>query len=98
MAFAPSDILAGYVTATPTAARNIQLPTGAAMDLSSEFLINDSIDWTLLTNAAFALTVTAGTSGHTVVGTMATGATSGSVARFRTRKTAADTFVTYRLS
>lgn len=98
MAFTPADILAGYVTATPTAARNIQLPTGAAMDTASEFLINDSVDWTLLTNAAFALTVTAGTSGHTVVGTMATGATSGSVARFRTRKTAADTFVTYRLA
>ena len=98
MAFAPADILSGYVTATPTTARNIQLPTGAAMDLSSEFLINDSVDWTLLTNAAFALTVTAGASGHTVVGAMATGATSGSVARFRTRKTAADTFVTYRLS
>ena len=98
MAFAPADLLAGIVTATPTASRNIQLPTGAAMDLASEFLINDSIDWTLITLAAFALTVTQGATGHTVVGTMATGAASGNAARFRTRKTAADTFVTYRIA
>jgi hypothetical protein len=98
MAFAPSDLFSGIVTATPTASRNIQLPTGAAMDLGSEFLVNDSIDWTLITLAAFALTVTQGTSGHTVVGTMATGAANGNAARFRTRKTAADTFVTYRIA
>lgn len=98
MAFAPADILSGIVTATPTAGRNIQLPTGAAMELASEFLVNDSIDWSLITLAAFALTITQGTSGHTIVGAAATGATSGSAARFRTRKTAVDTFVTYRLA
>lgn len=98
MAFAPADLLAGIVTATPTAARNITLPTGAAMDLASEFLVNDSIDWTLITLAAFALTVVQNASGHTVVGSMATGAAAGNVARFRTRKTAADTFVTYRIA
>ena len=98
MAFAPADLLSGLVTATPTAARNITLPTGAAMDLASEFWINDSIDWTLMTLAAFALTVLQNASGHTVVGSMATGAAAGNVARFRTRKTAADTFVTYRIS
>ena len=98
MAFVPADILSGIVTATPTAGRNIQLPTGAAMEAASEFLVNDSIDWSLITLAAFALTITQGTSGHTIVGAPATGATSGSAARFRTRKTAVDTFVTYRLS
>jgi len=98
MVFAPADLLSGLVTATPTASRNITLPTGAAMDLASEFLVNDSIDWTLMTLAAFALTVVQNASGHTVVGSMATGAASGNVARFRTRKTAADTFVTYRIA
>lgn len=97
MVFAPADILTGLVTATPTASRNIQLPTGAAMDLASESLVNDSVDWTLITLAAFALTITVNT-GHTIVGAAATAATSGSAARFRTRKTAADTFVTYRLA
>lgn len=90
-------LLSGIVTATPTAGRNVQLPTGANMDLSSEFLVGDSIDWSLITLAAFALTITVNT-GHTIVGSAATGAASGSAARFRTRKTAADTFVTYRLA
>jgi hypothetical protein len=98
MAFAAADLLTGYVTSTPTASRNVQLPTGAAMELVSNFAINDSFDWTLTTLAAFALTVTAGASGHTIVGAAATAATSGSAARWRTRKTAADTFVSYRLS
>lgn len=98
MAFAAGDLLSGIVTATPTTGRNIQLPTGAAMDLVSEFAINDSIDWTLITLAAFALTVTQGTTGHTIVGAAATAGTSGATARFRTRKTAADTFVSYRIA
>jgi hypothetical protein len=98
MAFAAGDLLSGIVTATPTTGRSIQLPTGAAMDLVSEFAINDSIDWTLITLAAFALTITQGTTGHTIVGAAATAGTSGAAARFRTRKTAADTFVSYRLS
>jgi hypothetical protein len=98
MAFAAADLLTGYVTATPTTSRNVQLPTGAAMDLASNFAINDSFDWTLLTLAAFALTVTQGASGHTIVGGAATAATANSVARFRTRKTAADTFVSYRIA
>jgi hypothetical protein len=97
MAYTPASILGGLVTATPTAGRNIQLPTGAAMDLTSTFAINDFFDWSVITLAAFALTTTAGASGHTLVGSGATAATAGSPARFRTRKTAVDTFVTYRI-
>jgi hypothetical protein len=97
MAFAAADLLTGYVTATPTAGRNIQLPTGANLDLATSLAVNDSFDWTLTTLAAFALTITVNT-GHTIVGAAATAGTSGATARFRTRKTAADTFVTYRLS
>ena len=97
MVYTPGGMLGGLVTATPAAGRNIQLPTGAAMDLGSTFAINDFFDWSVITLAAFALTTTAGASGHTLVGSGATAATSGSAARFRTRKTAADTFVTYRI-
>ena len=97
MVHTPGGMLGGLVTATPTAGRNIQLPTGAAMDLASNFAINDFFDWSVITLAAFALTTTAGASGHTLVGSGATAATSGSPARFRTRKTAADNFVTYRI-
>jgi len=96
MAFGSGDLLAGIVTATPTTGRSIQLPTGASLDLASEFAIGDSIDWSLITLAAFALTITVNTN-HTIVGAAATAGTTGAAARFRTRKTAADTFVTYRL-
>lgn len=97
MAFTPAALLSGIVTATPTASRNIQFPTGAALDLASEFAINDSFDFSLVTLAAFALTATVNT-GVTIVGAAATAATSGSTARFRMRKTAADTFVAYRIA
>ena len=49
MAYTPAAILGGLVTATPTAGRNIQLPTGAAMDLASNFAINDFFDWSVIT-------------------------------------------------
>jgi hypothetical protein len=97
MVFTAASLLSGIVTATPTSGRNIQLPTGAALDLASEFAIGDSIDWSLITLAAFALTITVNTN-MTIVGAAATAGTSGAAARFRTRKTAADTFVTYRIA
>ena len=97
MVFTAASLLGGIVTATPTAGRNIQLPTGAALDAASEFAIGDSFDWSLITLAAFALTITVNTN-MTIVGAPATAGTSGAAARFRTRKTAADTFVTYRIA
>jgi hypothetical protein len=90
-------LLTGIVVATPSQARNVALPTGSSLDLASEFLVNDSIDWSVITLAAFALTMTA-SAGHTIVGAAATAATIGSVARFRTRKFATDTFISYRIS
>lgn len=97
MAFTPAALLSGIVTATPTAGRNIQLPTGAALDAASEFAIGDSFDFSLVTLAAFALTITVNTN-VTIVGAPATAGTSGAAARFRVRKTAADTFVVYRIA
>ena len=97
MAFTPAALLSGIVTATPTAGRNIQLPTGAALDAASEFAIGDSFDFSVVTLAAFALTITVNTN-VTIVGAPATAGTSGAAARFRVRKTADDTFVVYRIS
>jgi hypothetical protein len=97
MAFTPAALLSGIVTATPTAGRNIQLPTGAALDAASEFAIGDSFDFSVVTLAAFALTITVNTN-VTIVGAPATAGTSGAAARFRVRKTDADTFVVYRIS
>ena len=91
-----ADVLTGIVTATPTTTRSIQLPTGANLDLATEWAIGDSFDFSVITLAAFALTITVNT-GVTIVGSAATAATSGASARFRCRKTAADTFVVYRI-
>lgn len=89
-------ILGGLVTSTTAAAVAGTVPTGAVMDASSSFEIGDAIDWSVITTGANAFTVTAAASGHTVVGNMVVAA--GKAGRFRTRKTAADTFVTYSLS
>ena len=86
---------AGIVTSTTAAATTGTLPTGAVLDASSSFQIGDSFDWKVInTGATNAFTVAAAT-GHTIVGS-ATVALSTS-ARFRTAKTAAATFVTYRI-
>jgi hypothetical protein len=90
-----TDLLAGIITSTTAAAVTGTLPTGTLTDGGSEFAIGDSFDWSVInTGGANAFTVAAGT-GHTIVGAAAVAAsTSG---RFRTRKTAANTFVTYRI-
>jgi hypothetical protein len=93
-----ANVLTGIITATPTQARDIQLPTGANLDLATEWAIGDSFDFSVITLAAFALTITVNTGITAIVGSAATGATAGSVARFRLRKTAADTFTAYRIS
>jgi hypothetical protein len=91
-----ANVLTGIITATPTQARSIQLPTGANLDLATEWAIGDSFDFSVITLAAFALTLTVNTN-VTIVGSAATAATSGASARFRCRKTDADTFVVYRI-
>jgi hypothetical protein len=89
-------IAAGIVTSTTAAAVTATLDTGAVMDAALEMEIGESFDWSAInTGAANAFTVTAAASGHTVVGAGAVALTSSGV--FRTRKTAADTFVTYRI-
>lgn len=90
-------IASGIVTSTTAAGVTATLDTGAVMDAALEMEIGESFDWSAInTGGANAFTVTAAASGHTVVGAGAVAAnTSGT---FRTRKTAADTFVTYRLT
>lgn len=96
MVMTAAELLTSIVTATPTASRNIQLPTAADLEAATVFVVNDSFDFSVVTLAAFALTLTVNT-GVTIVGSPATGAGSGSAARFRIRKTAASTFVVYRI-
>lgn len=104
-----AELMTGLITATPTATgatAAYTLPTGDLLDAAATFAVDDSFDWVLINSALAAadtITVTAAT-GHTIVGGAVvqslhatTGALYGYSAQFRTRKTAADTFVTYRI-
>lgn len=89
-------IQGGLVTSTTAAAVVGTVPTGAVMDAAVQMSAGDSVDWSVIATGANSFTVTAAASGHTLVGSgVVATVTSG---LFRTRKTAADTFVTYRLS
>jgi hypothetical protein len=83
------------VTSTTGAAVTATLDTGTVMDASATWAINDSFDWSIINTGGNTLTVTAAT-GHTIVGVAAVVTVTS--ATFRTRKTAANTFVTYRLA
>jgi len=95
-AVSAAAIMSGIVTSTTAAAVAGTIPTGAVMDASADWSIGDSVDWCIINTGPNTFTVTAAASGHTIVGT-ATVVTAVS-GRFRTRKTAADTFITYRMA
>jgi len=89
-------MLSGIVTSTTAAAVAATVPTGTVLDAASEFAIGDSFDWSVInTGATNAFTVTAATD-HTLVGVAAVAAVTSAI--WRTRKTAANTFVSYRIS
>lgn len=88
-------IFGGILTSTTAAAVAGTVPTGAVMDAASNLAVGDSFDWSIINTGANTFTLTAAAN-HTIVGT-ATVLTVVS-ALFRTVKTAAGTFITYRLS
>lgn len=87
-------MLSGIVTSTTAAAVAGTVPIGSVMDAASQFAVNNYFDWTVIATGANAFTVTADTN-HTLVGSGVVAA--GASGRFRTRKTATATFVTYRI-
>ena len=91
-----ATMLSQLRTGTPTANINYTLPTGTNMDSAFQDLqVSQSFEWSVINLAAatHVITVVANTD-HTVVGNMAVAANSS--ARFITRKTATNTFITYR--
>lgn len=104
-----ANLLTGLITGTHAAGATAAytLPTGTLMDASSEFGTNEAFDWVLINLSAAAvdtITVTAGTD-HTIVGNpivqsahVSTGGVYGNSSIWRTRKTAANTFVSYRIA
>jgi hypothetical protein len=94
-----AELLTGIVTATSASAVALTLPTGALTDagLAADTLpVGQSFDWSVINlgSSSGAVTMTAST-GHTYVGAAAVAISTSAL--FRTRKTAADTFVTYRV-
>lgn len=104
-----AGLLSGIITGTHAAGATAAytLPTGTLMDAASEWAIGESFDWVLINLSAAAadtITVTAGTD-HTIVGNpivqsahSTTGGIYGNSSQWRTRKTAANTFVSYRIA
>jgi hypothetical protein len=89
-------IAAGIVTSTSAAAVAATLSTGALLDTAfPEIAIGEAFEWSLINTGPNTVTVTA-SAGHTIVGT-ATVATVTS-GYFMTRRTAANTWITYRMS
>lgn len=104
-----AELLTRLLTGTHSAGatQTYTLPTGTLMSGGAPHVpIDGAFDWELINLSAAAadtITVAAGTD-HTVVGTMViqsvhatTGALYGNVGRFRSRRTAATTWVTYRV-
>jgi hypothetical protein len=85
------------ITSSTASTVTMQLPTGTEMDAQDDSLpANNSLDWSVInTGATNALTVTSNTD-HTVVGNMVVAASTSGL--FRTRKTSANTFITYRIA
>lgn len=95
-----AELLTKIITATSASAVALTLPTGTLTDAGlagGSAVVGSSFDWSVINlgSSSGAVTMTAGTA-HTYVGAAVVAiATS---ARFRTRKTATNTFVTYRIA
>ena len=101
-----SRIITGTHTAGATQAYTT--PTGAVLDAGVDMAAGEAFDFVLINLSAAAvdtITLTAGASGITIVGNpivqsahSSTGGVYGNSAIFRVRKTAADTFIIYRIA
>jgi hypothetical protein len=91
------NLKTGIITSSTAAAVTMTLPTGTDTEAGfSGVYTNMTFEWTVInTGATNAVTVQGGT-GHTLVGSGAVAA--GVSGRFASRRTASNTFVTYRLS
>jgi hypothetical protein len=95
-----AELLTKIVTVTSASAVALTLPTGTLADagvLGGTMPVGYSFDWAVINlgSSSGAVTMTAGTD-HTYVGAAVVAISTS--ARFRTRKTAANTFVTYRIA
>ena len=104
-----AELLTNIITGTHAAGATQAyiLPTGTLCEGGATFAVDTCLDWSLINLSAAAIdtiTVTAGAD-HTIVGNpivqsahASTGGVMGNSGMFRTRKTALNTFVTYRIA
>ena len=97
-----AQIIVGIFTVALTVATSLTLPTGTLINAdilggTTDLPVNQSIDWAVINlgSALGAVSVVDGTS-HTVVGSRVIAI--GTTASFRTRLSAANTAVTYRIT
>ena len=95
-----ADMLSQIITTTSTTAVSLTLPTGTLTDAGisgGTSAVNTSFEWSIINTGSTlgAITLVAGTA-HTIVGS--TGIAISTSAIFKTRKTATNTYVTYRIS
>lgn len=104
-----AEILTKIITGTHSAGATAAytLPTGTDVDAAVQLATGESVDWVLINLSAAAvdtITLTANTD-HTIVGNpivqsahSSTGGIYGNSAQFRTRRTGAHVYVTYRIA
>lgn len=93
-----AQITGPFLLGTPTATASYTLPLASAVDTALGSPPNETgWEFVVFTTAAFAITLLTNT-GWTLVGSMATGATANSFARFRARKTGTGAYSLYRIS
>jgi hypothetical protein len=106
-----AELLTKIIAAVPTATgatAAYTLPTGALIDAGLMMEVDDSFDWCLINSALAAadtITVTSPGADHTIVGNpivqslhVSTGGVMGYSSMWRTRKTAAATYISYRIA
>jgi len=90
-----AELLTGIIEASGTTYA-LTLPTGTLADAGVySMTIDTAFEWSIISTASGAITLGAGTA-HTIVGS--TNIAAGTSARFKSRKTATNTFITYRIA
>lgn len=96
-----AQVMSGLITCTQATGATIAvlLPNGATMEAASQFNVDEYFDWVLINNSVAGtdtVTITNAASNNNISGPAIVAASTSAI--FRTRKTAADTFVTYRIA
>lgn len=95
-----AQLLTRIITTNSATAVAFTLPTGTLTDagiLNGQLLVDQSFDWSIVnTGSAVGVVTVSGGTANTLVGSGVLAITTS--ATFRTRKTAANTFVTYRVA